>query len=638
MAGESSLCPPMAKLVVAGRRGVGRRTLMCRIPGVHASPLPSVAETEDPGVWRIETKYFTVDVRVCYAEAPGDVPLDGGPCEGIILVFDMTDGDSFTFLERWQPFLEERNVEVGICAGNKADLVGEPARAEGRPLWTNWSLDHQLEFCECSAIADVFTGSRDAEGVERVVEALGSHTWSGFAKKPLPHTPHPALGPAVTAISPAAPLHAPDALEMAAQRAFDTSKWDRYVAEQPDTEAEAEAQEELSKLRLEKTCYDGELPVDEDVFQLVESARLSDDEVSVITQLLEATQRPDFAPHKFFQDPSALHSYLPGPNSSLHLNLDSILVGASRVIQDLVQVYRENPAASRLLVRSAIWSNMVDAATMHEEGPVGAVPVLVPLALVWSVLESCAAETPGKFWARISSAASELASFLEQTTAPAIVRCMHPGVRRSDYVQQLLEAAHREKEAGNINFKQANTYFATQHYAAALKILEQFWIHDSMCVAAARDIAVACHLNTAACALKDGGDGSAEDAAQHCNTALALAPNNAKAYFRRGLAMLSSRSCDMLPPPPPHPGAEGGAAAHRSGGGGAVGRGGGSKGGAGAWSKEDENEMMAAAAKAVAAVRGKEKLHGEVLTKEQEEEKMKKESEHLPPRNVLVTW
>ena len=48
--------------------------------------------------------------------------------------------------------------------------------------------------------------------------------------------------------------------------------------------------------------------------------------------------------------------------------------------------------------------------------------------------------------------------------------------------------------------------------------------------------------------------------------------------------------------------------------------------------------MMAAAAKAVAAVRGKEKLHGEVLTKEQEEEKMKKESEHLPPRNVLVTW
>ena len=38
--------------------------------------------------------------------------LEGSACEGIILVFDMADGDSFTFLERWQPFLEEHDVEV----------------------------------------------------------------------------------------------------------------------------------------------------------------------------------------------------------------------------------------------------------------------------------------------------------------------------------------------------------------------------------------------------------------------------------------------------------------------------------------------------------------------------------------------
>ena len=54
--------------VVAGRKGVGRHSLMGRIPGLHATPLPSVAETKDPGVWSIQTKYFVVDVRVCYAE------------------------------------------------------------------------------------------------------------------------------------------------------------------------------------------------------------------------------------------------------------------------------------------------------------------------------------------------------------------------------------------------------------------------------------------------------------------------------------------------------------------------------------------------------------------------------------------
>jgi len=41
-------------------------------------------------------------------------------------------------------------------------------------------------------------------------------------------------------------------------------------------------------------------------------------------------------------------------------------------------------------------------------------------------------------------------------------------------------------------------------------------------VDAAREIAVACHLNSAACRLKDGAHGAAEEAAQHCNMALHL--------------------------------------------------------------------------------------------------------------------
>ena len=43
---------------------------------------------------------------------PGDVALDGAPCEGIVLMFDMTDETSFKHLECWQSFLEEHDVEV----------------------------------------------------------------------------------------------------------------------------------------------------------------------------------------------------------------------------------------------------------------------------------------------------------------------------------------------------------------------------------------------------------------------------------------------------------------------------------------------------------------------------------------------
>jgi len=242
------------------------------------------------------------------------------------------------------------------------DLLGGQVAAATREKYTNWSLDHQLEFCECSALADVFTGSRDTEGVERVVEALGSHTWSGYTKKlstaALLTPPHvDAAGAAGTR----AHAEQEESCAGAGERAFDTSKWDKYVAAQPDPEADLLARTELSKVRLEKVAYDGEIDVDDDVLALVEHAHLSDDEVEVVSQLLDATQRPDLESDRFFCDPAALASYIPGPNSAIHLNLDSILPGVSKVVQGLVQIYKECPAASRMLVRSAIWCNMVDA-------------------------------------------------------------------------------------------------------------------------------------------------------------------------------------------------------------------------------------------------------------------------------------
>jgi hypothetical protein len=392
---------------------------MGRVVGSRSQPLPTITEMESKDVWRIETKYFTVDVRVCFAKEPCDVALDGSLCEGVVLVFDMTDESSFKHLECWQPFLKEHSVEVGLCAANKSDLAGGAALDASRDMWTNWCLDHELELCECSAKNDVFTGNRDTEGVERVVEALGSHTWSGFTKKALAAaTPPAALDPA----PPEAGRQRDD--QVPATRAFDVGKWDQVVAAESALEAETKARAELGMVRLERTCYDGEIHIDEEVHELVQGAQLSADEVAVISELLEVTQHPELHPDKFFRDPTALTSALPGPNSALHLNLDVVLRGAAQVVRALVQIYKEAPAAGRLLVRSTIWRNMVDAAREGEEGVGGvgglaAVPVLVPLAMVWSVLESCAAETPGKFFARVSSSKEELGQFLETAMAPA---------------------------------------------------------------------------------------------------------------------------------------------------------------------------------------------------------------------------
>lgn len=76
-------------------------------------------------------------------------------------------------------------------------------------------------------------------------------------------------------------------------------------------------------------------------------------------------------------------------------------------------------------------------------------------------------------------------------------------------------------------------------------------LSTSTAASAAPATSIRCSCSPLAhCDAQEGGAGSAEEAAQHCNLALALAPDSAKAYFRRGLAMLSSPSCDVLPAPP----------------------------------------------------------------------------------------
>jgi hypothetical protein len=169
--------------------------------------------------------------------------------QAVVLVFDILDDDSFSFLKAWEGFLSSVDPSIALCVANKADKCSiDAAKLDGkRDMWLEWCLDNGLEFIECSALCDqvgilqksdtiihvpgrptpaslwkaaakkiprqysqAFFGwhrqsqedacrdkrlhmqvsgdSRDTEGVERVIEAIGSHTVSHF-----PNLPHPRL-------------------------------------------------------------------------------------------------------------------------------------------------------------------------------------------------------------------------------------------------------------------------------------------------------------------------------------------------------------------------------------------------------------------------------------------------------------
>ena len=81
------------------------------------------------------------------------------------------------------PFIVEHEPDVLVCAANKADLPHGGAAHGEYSAWQEWCLDNGMELLPCSALRDEVVGSRDAEGVERLIEAIGSHAWSSMAKK-----------------------------------------------------------------------------------------------------------------------------------------------------------------------------------------------------------------------------------------------------------------------------------------------------------------------------------------------------------------------------------------------------------------------------------------------------------------------
>jgi hypothetical protein len=76
--------------------------------------------------------------------------------QAVVLVFDMSDDDSFSVLKAWEGFLSSVDPSIALCVANKADRCSTDAgKLDGkRDVWLEWCLDNGLEFIECSALCD----------------------------------------------------------------------------------------------------------------------------------------------------------------------------------------------------------------------------------------------------------------------------------------------------------------------------------------------------------------------------------------------------------------------------------------------------------------------------------------------------
>lgn len=102
---------------------------------------------------------------------------------------------------------------------------------------------------------------------------------------------------------------------------------------------------------------------------------------------------------------------------------------------------------------------------------------------------------------------------------------------------KLVEAGDALRLLGNEQFKQAAYAEATQKYSKAIRYLAEAKVVDRSQEAVADEKLIACHNNVAICATNLRQWTEAREAASR---ALALAPENPKALYRRGMAFLGS--------------------------------------------------------------------------------------------------
>lgn len=129
--------------------------------------------------WIIDTKYYTANVFLVGLETY--LKLEDLNVEALIIHVDTNKDSGLDDLDKWETFESDYNLDVKLLTCNYC--TEETKITRGAAM--EWCLKKGFEFVELypdktTSEADEF---KEKNGVERVIEALQSHTWSNLIMK-----------------------------------------------------------------------------------------------------------------------------------------------------------------------------------------------------------------------------------------------------------------------------------------------------------------------------------------------------------------------------------------------------------------------------------------------------------------------
>ena len=138
---EGQECLPVIHIV--GTAGTGKTRIAAR--------LCQSGNSEEQDIWRVDTRYYTADVRLVCLDTSS--AATGHEPEAVVLVCSADSRDSFRACAAWQE-ASGISSEIQLCVINKCDLVSADSSPPYLPDCQQWCQQQGFEVVEVTHCLD----------------------------------------------------------------------------------------------------------------------------------------------------------------------------------------------------------------------------------------------------------------------------------------------------------------------------------------------------------------------------------------------------------------------------------------------------------------------------------------------------
>eukprot|EP00124_Ichthyophonus_hoferi_P002393 Ihof_evm5s161 gene=Ihof_evmTU5s161 len=138
--------------------------------------------------WEIDNKYYTVTVALVLADSPATIEETlWERIDGVVYLYHPSKGENLSGLHQWHDEIESHDPEVLLCVAKHPDDVIPDHDLHDDPEIQDWCIKNGFEHVNVyqwkKGSAGAGTLENEAQGIDRILDALHANMWKGLEMK-----------------------------------------------------------------------------------------------------------------------------------------------------------------------------------------------------------------------------------------------------------------------------------------------------------------------------------------------------------------------------------------------------------------------------------------------------------------------